>query len=81
MPSTRPLGPSTSALLAIPPRSTPPSSLPSRGKRVLASDVAKSVNWMVHRSGHYGFLRELFKLVFGFHPEEAESRKNVSIAV
>ncbi|KAH7027734.1 uncharacterized protein B0I36DRAFT_327769 [Microdochium trichocladiopsis] len=57
------------------------SSLPHRGKRVLAYDVAKGVNWMVHRSTQYGFLRDLFKLVFGFHVEEAEMRKNVSIAV
>ena len=57
------------------------SSLPSRGKRVLASDVSKSVTWMIHRSSQYGFLREPFKLVFGFYTEEAESRKNVSIAV
>lgn len=57
------------------------SSLPPRGKRVLASDVSKSVTWMIHRSSQYGFLRELFKLVFGFNMEEAETRKNVSIAV
>ncbi|KAI1631654.1 hypothetical protein F4809DRAFT_657590 [Biscogniauxia mediterranea] len=56
-------------------------SLPPRGKRVLATDVAKGVSWMIIRSGQYGFLRDLFKLVFGFHVEEAESRKNVSIAV
>ena len=64
------------------------SSLPPHGKRVSATDVAKSVAWMVHRSSHdhrhghqYAFLRDLFKLVFGFHVEEAEARKNVSIAV
>ncbi|KAI0016130.1 hypothetical protein F4780DRAFT_773060 [Xylariomycetidae sp. FL0641] len=57
------------------------SSLPSRGKRVAATEVAKSVNWMVHRSGQYAFLRDLFKLVFGFPMEEAEARKNMSIAV
>ncbi|KAI2471339.1 hypothetical protein F4781DRAFT_429456 [Annulohypoxylon bovei var. microspora] len=57
------------------------SSLPSRGKRVLAIDVANSVDWMTHRSSQYGFLRDLFKLVFGFHAEDAEGRKNVSIAV
>lgn len=57
------------------------SSLPHRGKRVLANDVAKGVNWMIHRSNQYGFLRDLFRLVFGFHVDEAEMRKNVSIAV
>lgn len=56
-------------------------SLPARGKRMAATDVAKSVNWMTQHSGQYGFLRELFKLVFGFQLEEADSRKNVSIAV
>ncbi|KAL7620246.1 hypothetical protein AAE478_009239 [Parahypoxylon ruwenzoriense] len=56
--------------------------LPPRGKRVLATDVAKSVAWMTHRSGgQYAFLRDLFKLVFGFHVEEAEGRKSVGIAV
>lgn len=58
------------------------SSLPARGKRVLAADVAKSVGWMTHRSNNqYAFLRDLFKLVFGFHIDEAETRKNVSIAI
>jgi hypothetical protein len=57
------------------------SSLPSRGKRVSATDMAKSVGWMAHRSSHYGFLKDLFKLVFGFNVEEVESRKNVSIVV
>ncbi|KAI8628913.1 hypothetical protein F5Y19DRAFT_101972 [Xylariaceae sp. FL1651] len=57
------------------------SSLPSRGKRVSASDVAKSVGLMTQRSGQYNFLRDLFKLVFGFHIDEADSRKNVSIAI
>ncbi|EHA54319.1 hypothetical protein MGG_11261 [Pyricularia oryzae 70-15] len=55
--------------------------LPTRGKRVGAVDLAKSVGWMMHRSSHYGFLRELYKLVFGFTVEEAEMRKNTTIAV
>ncbi|KAI3322717.1 hypothetical protein HD806DRAFT_535899 [Xylariaceae sp. AK1471] len=58
------------------------SSLPSRGRRVSASDMAKSVGFMTHRSSQYNFLRDLFKLVYGFHVEETEnSRKNISIAV
>lgn len=56
-------------------------SLPARGKRTTSTDVAKSVVWMTQHSGQYGFLRDLFKLVFGFSLEEAESRKNVSIAI
>lgn len=64
------------------PSSSSGTSLPARGRRATAVDVAKSVAWMAHyRSGQYAFLRELFKLVFGFHVEEAEGRKNVSIAV
>ncbi|KAI0466654.1 hypothetical protein F4859DRAFT_496941 [Xylaria cf. heliscus] len=57
------------------------SPLPSRGKRILAADVAKSVNFMTHRSSQHIFLRDLFKLVFGVHVEEVDSRKNMSIAV
>ncbi|POS77393.1 hypothetical protein DHEL01_v204219 [Diaporthe helianthi] len=56
-------------------------SLPGRGKRVSATDVAKSVGWMTLRSGQYGFLRDLFWFVYGFPIDEAENRKNVSIAV
>jgi len=55
--------------------------LPSRGKRVSSVDIAKSVNWMMLRSGQYGFLRDLYKLVFGFQLEDAEARKTVAIAV
>jgi hypothetical protein len=55
-------------------------SLPDIGKKANAADVAKSVGWMM-RSGQYTFLKDLFKLVFGFHVEEAETRKNVSITV
>ncbi|TVY49805.1 hypothetical protein LOCC1_G000430 [Lachnellula occidentalis] len=55
-------------------------SLPPIGKKASAADVAKSVGWMTS-SGRYSFLKDLFKLVFGFHVNEAESRKNVSISV
>ncbi|KAI8965427.1 hypothetical protein F5Y11DRAFT_344587 [Daldinia sp. FL1419] len=55
--------------------------LPSRGKRVSAVDVAKSVDWMTQRSSQYGFLRDLFKLVFGFPVEEAEGRRAMNITV
>ncbi|KAK0734335.1 hypothetical protein B0T26DRAFT_761457 [Lasiosphaeria miniovina] len=56
-------------------------SLPTRGKRVNALDIAKSVNWMMIRSSQYSFLRDLFKLVFGFQLDDAETRKSVSIAI
>lgn len=54
--------------------------LPGIGKKASAVDVAKSVGWMM-RSGQYTFLKDLFRLVFGFHLEEADKRKNVSITV
>ncbi|KAM0335346.1 hypothetical protein ACHAQA_000391 [Verticillium albo-atrum] len=55
--------------------------LPARGKRASAPDVAKSVNLMVHRSAHYTFLKDLFRLVFSFPIEDADTRKSVSIAI
>ncbi|KAK0618004.1 hypothetical protein B0T17DRAFT_495195 [Bombardia bombarda] len=55
--------------------------LPTRGKRISSFDVAKSIGWMTSRSVQYGFLRDLFRLVFGFQVDDADSRKNVSIAV
>lgn len=63
-------------------RSSGAAALPSRGKRVHAVEVAASVGWMAGRApAQYGFLRELFRLVFGFPIDEAPDRKNVSIAV
>ncbi|KAL2125184.1 hypothetical protein VTJ04DRAFT_1549 [Mycothermus thermophilus] len=54
---------------------------PPRGKRYSAVEIAKSISWMTMRTSQYGFLRDLFKLVFGFFPEDAEPRKNMTIAV
>jgi hypothetical protein len=54
--------------------------LPAIGRKANAADVAKSVGWMTN-SGRYEFLKDLFRLVFGFHIEEAGARKNVSITV
>ncbi|KAI0976668.1 hypothetical protein F4678DRAFT_120584 [Xylaria arbuscula] len=56
-------------------------SLPSRGKRVSAADMAKSVAFMTHRSSQYSFLRDLFKIVYGFHMDEMDARKNFAVAV
>jgi hypothetical protein len=53
-----------------------PAILPSR--RASASEVGRAVIWMM-RAGAYPFLRDLYRLVFGFHIEEAELRKNVMI--
>lgn len=56
--------------------------LPTRGRRVNATDVAASVGWMSLRApSQYAFLKDLYKLVFGFPLDEVENRKNVSIAV
>ncbi|CAI4218572.1 unnamed protein product [Parascedosporium putredinis] len=52
-----------------------------RGRRATAFEVAKAILYMMHRSSQYTFLRELFRLVFNFAVDEAESRKNVSIVV
>ena len=49
---------------------------PSR--RASADGVARSVRWMVG-SGQYVWLSDLFRLVFGFHVEEAEGRGGVWI--
>ncbi|QSZ29579.1 hypothetical protein DSL72_004095 [Monilinia vaccinii-corymbosi] len=57
-----------------------PSSLPPPGKKVSAPDLAKSVSWMM-RAGQYTFLKDLFRMVFGFRVDEADSRKNISISV
>lgn len=58
-----------------------PATLPARGKRFNAVEVAKSVGWMMIRSGQYNFLRDLYRLVFGCQLEDADTRKNVSIVV
>ncbi|KAI9744618.1 MAG: hypothetical protein M1818_002147 [Claussenomyces sp. TS43310] len=55
-------------------------SLPAPGKRANALDVAKSMSWMM-RSGQYLWLKDLYRIVFGFHVEEADKRKNVGITV
>ncbi|MCJ1291661.1 hypothetical protein MMC34_003206 [Xylographa carneopallida] len=49
---------------------------PSR--RVSAAEVGRAVQWMV-RSGQYSWLKDLFRVVLGFHAEEAEMRKNVML--
>ncbi|EFY87760.1 hypothetical protein MAC_06246 [Metarhizium acridum CQMa 102] len=55
--------------------------LPVRGKRAMAQDMAKSVLAMSNSSPRHAYLRDLFKFVFQFGVDEAESRRNVSIAV
>lgn len=55
--------------------------LPVRSKRVMAQDMAKSVMAMSSSSPRYTFLRDLFKFVFQFTVDEAESRRSISIVV
>ncbi|KAK2592372.1 hypothetical protein QQS21_009923 [Conoideocrella luteorostrata] len=55
--------------------------LPTRSKRVMVQDMAKSVLAMSHSSPRYAYLRDLFKFVFQFSVDEAESRRNLSIVV
>ena len=45
-------------------------------QRASAADVARAVAWMV-RGGQYAWLKDLFRLVCGFHFEEAAGRKGV----
>ncbi|EQK97882.1 hypothetical protein OCS_06406 [Ophiocordyceps sinensis CO18] len=56
-------------------------SLPVRGRRVSAHDMAKSVQAVSSSSPRLAYLRELFKFVFQFPVEEAEARRNVTIVV
>lgn len=57
------------------------SALPARKKRLNAGDAAKTIAYLIEHHKNFGFLRDLFRLVFGFHMEEADSRRNVSLTV
>ena len=48
-------------------------------RRAAAAHVARSVRWMVGSHGQYAWLRDLYRLVFGFHVEEGEGREGVYI--
>lgn len=52
---------------------------PGPVRRARAVDVARSVRWMVGSHGQYAWLKDLFRLVFGFYLDEAEGRLNVVI--
>jgi hypothetical protein len=47
-------------------------------RRASALDVGRAVRWMVH-SGQYTWLKDLYRLVFGFRVEEAEKRAGTMI--
>ena len=52
---------------------------PGPARRARAVDVARSVKWMIGSHGQYAWLMDLYRLVFGFHVEEGESREGVVI--
>lgn len=52
---------------------------PGPVRRARAADVARSVRWMVGSHGQYAWLKDLFRLVFGFQVEDAEGREGVVI--
>lgn len=51
---------------------------PGPSRRAGAADVGRAVQWMVG-SGQYLWLKDLFRLVFGFHVEEGAVRSQVTI--
>ncbi|KAL7817681.1 hypothetical protein V8C44DRAFT_245359 [Trichoderma aethiopicum] len=55
--------------------------IPSRGKRVPAVDMAKSIQTLANSSPRYTYLRDLFGFVFNFPIEEVDARRHTSIAV
>ncbi|ETS00679.1 hypothetical protein M419DRAFT_137874 [Trichoderma reesei RUT C-30] len=55
--------------------------IPSRGKRVPAVDMAKSIQTLANSSPRYAYLRDLFGFVFNFPIEEVDARRHTSIAV
>lgn len=55
--------------------------LPVRGKRVTAEEMANSVKIMMQSSPRYGYLGELYKVVFQFPLEDAEQHRHIIITV
>jgi hypothetical protein len=45
-----------------------------------AIDISHAVDEMVH-DGRYTWLKDLYRLVLGFHPEEAVNRRSVSVQI
>ena len=56
-------------------------SLPPRGKKVTAIDMAKSIGVITQSSSRYAYLRELFRFVFQFSIDDVEMKRNTSIVV
>ena len=53
--------------------------MPGPARRARAGDVARSVRWFVGSHGQYAWLRDLYRVVFGFRVEEGEGRGGVVI--
>ncbi len=51
---------------------------PGPSRRATAADVGRAVQWMVE-SGQYTWLKDLYRLVFGFHVEDGALRRDVTI--
>lgn len=56
-------------------------SLPTRGKRASAADIAKSIAIISKSSSRYNYLRDLFRFVFSFSVDDVDPRRNISIVV
>lgn len=63
-------------VLADPTLRVPAAQLPSR--RLGAAEVARAVQWM-GRAEQFSWFRDLYRLVFGFFPEDSVQRGNVVI--
>lgn len=63
-------------VLADPTLRMPAAQLPAR--RLGAAEVARAVQWM-SRSEQFSWFRDLYRLVFGFFPEDSVQRGNVVI--
>lgn len=48
-------------------------------RRLTAGEVARAVQWM-GRNEQFSWMRDLFRFVFGFFPEDPSARKNVTIS-
>ncbi|KIW08627.1 uncharacterized protein PV09_00583 [Verruconis gallopava] len=51
-----------------------------QGRRMSASEIGRAVQWM-SRNESFSWFKDLFKLVFGFGPEEAAGKKGVGVQI
>lgn len=50
------------------------------GRRMTASEIARAVQWISIRQG-FDWFRDLFRLVFGFDPDEGAAKKGVAFQI